>query len=86
MSNGFERFTYTAHAEARLVERGISKAELEAALDAATVIYPSRGAFVAEVTIPGEDRLALKVVFSLPNPKRPHVVTIHHINRRRTRL
>jgi hypothetical protein len=86
MSNGFKRFTYTAHAEARLTERGVSKAELEAALEIATAIYPSRGAFVAEVAIPGKDRLALKVVFSLPHPQRPHVITIHHISRKRTRL
>lgn len=86
MSNGFERFTYTAHAEARLTERGISKAELEAALATATTIYPSRGAFIAEVAIPRRDRLALKIVYSLPHPQRPHVITIHHILRKRTRL
>lgn len=86
MSNGFERFTYTAHAETRLVERGVSKSELEAALETATTVRPLRGAFVAEVAIPGKDCLALKVMFSLPHPKRPHVITIHHISIKRTRL
>lgn len=84
--NGFEHFTYTKHAETRLAQRSISKAELEAALDSATTIRPSRGAFVAEVAISVRDRLALKIVFSLPNSKRPHIITVHYISTKRARL
>lgn len=86
VSNRFERFTYTTHAEDQLRKRGITKAQLETALEAATVVYPSRGVFIAELSIPGKDRLALKVAYSLPHPRRPNVITVHYINRKRTRL
>lgn len=84
MSNGFQAFTYTEHAETRLVQRGVTKAQLEAALETTPVIRSSRGAFVAETALPGKDRLALKIVFSLPHPTRPHIVTVYYLSRKRT--
>lgn len=87
MSKRYERVTYSQHAEKELKRRPyVSRGLVEAALNEGVLGVDEDGANTADITVPGKERLALRVIYLEATAQSAYVVTVYPLAKRRSNL